>query len=79
MSTEAVLIQQHLIDPEICIRCNTCESVCPVGAITHDSRNWYRAAADLGWRIWRFTTKCITQEAVAMTAKSFRLSMKEKK
>ena len=39
----------------------------------------YRAAADLGWRIWRFTTKCITQEAVAMTAKSFRLSLKEKK
>ena len=40
MSTETVLIQQHLIDPEICIRCNTCESVCPVGAITHDSRNY---------------------------------------
>jgi benzoyl-CoA 2,3-dioxygenase component A len=40
MTTEAVLIQQHLIDPEICIRCNTCESVCPVGAITHDSRNY---------------------------------------
>ena len=39
----------------------------------------YRAAADLGWRIWRFTTKCLTAEAVAMTAKSFRLSMKEKK
>jgi hypothetical protein len=38
----------------------------------------YRAAADLGWRIWRFTTKCLTAEAVAMTAKSFRLSMKEK-
>jgi benzoyl-CoA 2,3-epoxidase subunit A len=38
--TEAVLIQQHLIDPEICIRCNTCEATCPVGAITHDSRNY---------------------------------------
>jgi benzoyl-CoA 2,3-dioxygenase component A len=37
---EAVLIKQHLIDPEICIRCNTCESVCPVGAVTHDSRNY---------------------------------------
>ncbi len=24
MSTEATLIKQHLIDPEICIRCNTC-------------------------------------------------------
>ena len=40
MSTEAVLIQQHLIDPEICIRCNTCEATCPVGAITHDARNY---------------------------------------
>ncbi|MEY4077191.1 MAG: Benzoyl-CoA oxygenase component, partial [Pseudomonadota bacterium] len=39
-TTEAVLIQQHLIDPEICIRCNTCEATCPVGAITHDSRNY---------------------------------------
>ena len=40
MSEAAVLIQQHLIDPEICIRCNTCEATCPVGAITHDSRNY---------------------------------------
>jgi benzoyl-CoA 2,3-dioxygenase component A len=38
--TEAAVIQQHLIDPEICIRCNTCEATCPVGAITHDSRNY---------------------------------------
>ena len=37
--TEAV-IKQHLIDPEICIRCNTCEAICPIGAITHDSRNY---------------------------------------
>src|SRR5574337_749022 len=37
---DAALIKQHLIDPEICIRCNTCESTCPVGAITHDSRNY---------------------------------------
>ncbi|WP_342619907.1 benzoyl-CoA 2,3-epoxidase subunit BoxA [Rhodoferax sp. GW822-FHT02A01] len=37
--TEAV-IKQHLIDPEICIRCNTCEAICPVGAITHDARNY---------------------------------------
>jgi benzoyl-CoA 2,3-dioxygenase component A len=29
-----------VIDPEICIRCNTCEATCPVGAITHDSRNY---------------------------------------
>jgi benzoyl-CoA 2,3-dioxygenase component A len=34
------LIKQHLIDPEICIRCNTCEETCPVDAITHDSRNY---------------------------------------
>jgi benzoyl-CoA 2,3-epoxidase subunit A len=39
-TTEAEVIRQHLIDPEICIRCNTCESTCPVGAITHDSRNY---------------------------------------
>jgi benzoyl-CoA 2,3-dioxygenase component A len=37
---EPGLINQHLIDPEICIRCNTCEATCPVGAITHDSRNY---------------------------------------
>jgi benzoyl-CoA 2,3-epoxidase subunit A len=37
---ETTLIQQHLIDPVICIRCNTCEATCPVGAITHDDRNY---------------------------------------
>jgi len=37
---ELAVIKQHLIDPEICIRCNTCEAICPVGAITHDSRNY---------------------------------------
>lgn len=37
--TDAV-IQQHLIDPEICIRCNTCEATCPIGAITHDANNY---------------------------------------
>ncbi len=42
---EAAIIKQHLIDPEICIRCNTCESICPVGAITHDSRNYVVDAA----------------------------------
>ena len=40
------VIKQHLIDPEICIRCNTCEAICPVGAITHDSRN-YVVKADI--------------------------------
>ena len=34
------VLKQHLIDPEICIRCNTCEAICPVGAITHDSLNY---------------------------------------
>ncbi len=37
---ESIVIKQHLIDPEICIRCNTCESICPVKAISHDSRNY---------------------------------------
>ena len=40
MNAPAELFNQHLIDPEICIRCNTCEAICPVGAITHDSRNY---------------------------------------
>jgi len=33
-------LKQHLIDPEICIRCNTCEATCPTGAITHDENNY---------------------------------------
>jgi benzoyl-CoA 2,3-dioxygenase component A len=36
----ATMLKQHLIDPEICIRCNTCEETCPVDAITHDSNNY---------------------------------------
>ena len=40
MSDTAELLQQHVIDPEVCIRCNTCEATCPVGAVTHDSRNY---------------------------------------
>jgi benzoyl-CoA 2,3-dioxygenase component A len=36
----AEVIRQHLIDPEICIRCNTCEETCPIDAITHDARNY---------------------------------------
>jgi benzoyl-CoA 2,3-epoxidase subunit A len=35
-----VIARQHLIDPEICIRCNTCEATCPINAITHDERNY---------------------------------------
>lgn len=38
--SETHAIRQHLIDPEICIRCNTCEAICPVAAITHDFRNY---------------------------------------
>ncbi len=34
------VLKQHLIDPEICIRCNTCEETCPVDAITHDANNY---------------------------------------
>ena len=37
---DVTVIKQHLIDPEICIRCNTCESICPQKAITHDSNNY---------------------------------------
>jgi len=42
-------IRQHLIDPEICIRCNTCEETCPVNAISHDSRNYVVDAAKCGF------------------------------
>jgi benzoyl-CoA 2,3-dioxygenase component A len=34
------LVRQHLIDPEICIRCNTCEEACPDDAITHNDLNY---------------------------------------
>jgi benzoyl-CoA 2,3-dioxygenase component A len=37
---EGTTLRQHLIDPEICIRCNTCEATCPIGAITHDDNNY---------------------------------------
>ncbi|MVO16477.1 benzoyl-CoA 2,3-epoxidase subunit BoxA [Parasedimentitalea huanghaiensis] len=32
-------VKQHLIDPEICIRCYTCEMTCPEEAIVHDDVN----------------------------------------
>ena len=44
-ASDVLFIQQHLIDPEICIRCNTCEATCPVQAITHDSNNYVVDAA----------------------------------
>ena len=41
----APLKKQHLIDPEICIRCNTCEETCPIDAVTHDNNNYVVDAA----------------------------------
>ena len=40
MDMAVTVIKQHLIDPEICIRCNTCEATCPTGAVTHDDQNY---------------------------------------
>lgn len=34
------LQRQHLIDPAVCIRCNTCEEMCPIDAITHNDLNY---------------------------------------
>src|SRR3546814_9793099 len=34
------VLNQHLIDPEICRRCNTCEETCPIDAISHDGNNY---------------------------------------
>jgi benzoyl-CoA 2,3-dioxygenase component A len=31
--------KQHLIDPELCIRCHTCEEACTIDAITHNDDN----------------------------------------
>lgn len=39
-------VKQHLIDPEVCIRCYTCENTCPVGAIVHDDNNVVVKAED---------------------------------
>ncbi len=40
MAANPDVLKQHLIDPEVCIRCNTCEETCPVDAITHDDHNY---------------------------------------
>ncbi|MGB0128439.1 MAG: benzoyl-CoA 2,3-epoxidase subunit BoxA [Rhodocyclaceae bacterium] len=45
---------QHLIDPEICIRCNTCEATCPVKAVSHDSRNYV-----VDFRVCNFCNACL--------------------
>jgi benzoyl-CoA 2,3-epoxidase subunit A len=39
-TAEQTILKQHLIDPEICIRCNTCEEACPIDAVTHDNNNY---------------------------------------
>src|SRR5271166_1920563 len=46
--------KQHLIDPEICIRCNTCESRCPTGAVSHDESNY---VVDFG--VCKFCMACV--------------------
>ncbi len=48
-TSQVTILRQHLIDPEICIRCNTCEETCPVNAISHDSRNYVVDASKCGF------------------------------
>jgi benzoyl-CoA 2,3-dioxygenase component A len=48
-------VKQHLIDPEVCIRCNTCEATCPIGAITHDDNNYVVDAS-----ICNFCMDCVS-------------------
>ncbi len=43
------LVRQHLIDPEICIRCNTCQEMCPTGAISHDVHNYVVKFETCNW------------------------------
>lgn len=40
MTSLLALARQHLIDPDVCIRCNTCEEACAKGAISHDRRQY---------------------------------------
>jgi benzoyl-CoA 2,3-dioxygenase component A len=39
-NTSSAILKQHVIDPESCIRCGTCESVCPEAAITFAGQNY---------------------------------------
>ncbi len=48
-------VRQHLIDPAVCIRCNTCEATCPTGAVTHDANNYVVDAA-----ICNFCMACVS-------------------
>jgi len=43
-ATSPALVKQHVIDPEICIRCGTCEATCTQGAVSHDDVNYVVAA-----------------------------------
>jgi benzoyl-CoA 2,3-dioxygenase component A len=45
VAAASAVLKQHLIDPEICIRCNTCEDICPSRAITHGDSNYVVDAA----------------------------------
>ena len=49
------ILKQHVIDPEICIRCNTCEETCPRDAVTHDDNNYVVNA-----EICNFCMDCIS-------------------
>lgn len=40
MSAPDVIRFQHVIDPEDCARCGSCEAECGLGAISHDERNY---------------------------------------
>ncbi len=55
MNAPSELKRQHLIDPEICIRCNTCEEICPIDAVTHDGRNYVVKA-----ELCNFCNDCIS-------------------
>jgi benzoyl-CoA 2,3-dioxygenase component A len=39
-TTTTPLAKQQHIDPEICIRCGTCEATCTIGAVSHDDQNY---------------------------------------
>ena len=53
------LLTQHVIDPEICIRCNTCEESCPLGAVIHNDDN-YVVQADICNRCMKCIDPCPT-------------------
>ena len=55
MNAPNELKRQHLIDPEICIRCNTCEEACPIDAVTHDGRNYV-----VKFELCNFCNDCIS-------------------